>query len=126
MNILLVEDNARYRETVKEAILAHFPEMNVQEAPDGKEALKTFDAYRPALIFMDIQLPGESGLVLTKAIKEILPQVAICILTNHDSPEYREAAGQSGADFFLSKLTTRADDLIELVKHVSHTQLGSA
>ena len=125
MNVLLVEDNEGYRRTVKEMLLSRFPAMNVREASDGKAALKTFDMDQPALIFMDIQLPGESGLVLTKVIKEIFPQVAVCILTNHDSPEYREAAQRSGADFFLSKLTTKGDDLVGLVKQVSHVQEDS-
>lgn len=125
MNVLLVEDNVGYRRTVKETLLSHFPAVNIKEASDGKAALKTFDADRPALILMDIQLPGESGLVLTKVIKEIFPEVAICMLTNHDSPEYREAAKQSGADFFLSKQTTKGDDLIDLVKQVSGTQEDS-
>lgn len=125
MNILLVEDNAGYRGAVKETILSHLPSVNVKEASDGKEALKTFDADQPTLIFMDIHLPGESGLVLTKVIKEIFPQIAICILTSYDSPEYREAAKQSGADFFLSKLTTKGEHLVELVKHISYTKEGN-
>jgi two-component system response regulator YesN len=119
MNILLVEDNANYRVTVKEALLAQFPEMNVHEASDGKEALRFLDIDPPTLIFMDINLRGESGLVMTRVIKEIFPQVPICILTNHDSPEYRKAAKQSRADFFLSKLTTKGDDLTKLVEHVA-------
>ena len=120
LNILLVEDNTQYRGTVKDTLLSQFPEINVNEASDGKEALTTFDADPPALVFIDINLRGESGLVLTRVIKEIFPQVPICILTNHDSPEYRKAAKQSRADFFLSKLTTKREDLIELVERISN------
>jgi len=41
---------------------------------------------------MDVTLPGEDGLELTRKIKADHPGVTIIILTSHDSPEYREAA----------------------------------
>jgi DNA-binding NarL/FixJ family response regulator len=52
---------------------------------------------------MDLRLPGENGLELTKKIKAQYPGIIIVILTNYDLPEYREAAYQCGADHFVSK-----------------------
>ena len=50
---------------------------------------------------MDIRLPGENGLELTKRIKMNYPDIIMVILTNYDLPEYREAARESMADYFV-------------------------
>jgi CheY-like chemotaxis protein len=42
------------------------PYMTVDEAPDGEQALQKIDSFRPDLIFMDIVVPGEHGLEVTK------------------------------------------------------------
>ena len=93
-----------------------FPTVAVDEAADGDEALQEIDAFLPDLIFMDIKLPGENGLELTKKIKAAHPIITIFILTNYDIPEYREAAFHYGADRFLAKTSFNPIELEELVK----------
>ena len=88
--------------------------MDVIEAADGVEAFQKIDSHPPNLIFMDIELPGENGLELTKKIKTEYPDTFIIILTSHDLPEYREAALRCKANYFLSKLKT--DEIFKLVK----------
>ena len=68
-NTLLVEDDVSYRQTLSDALLLHFPLIGVDEAGDGREALSKVECRRPDLIFMDIQLPGENGLDVTKRDK---------------------------------------------------------
>ena len=63
--------------------------------------LQKINDFLSNLIFMDIKLPGESGLKLTKQIKDKFPE--IILLSNYDLPEYRMAAYESGADYFLGK-----------------------
>ena len=65
---------------------------------------------------MDIQLPGENGLELTKNIKAAHPQIIILILTTFDIPEYQGAASQYGADRFLAKSSLNPMGLEELVR----------
>jgi DNA-binding NarL/FixJ family response regulator len=77
--------------------------MIVEEASDGKEAMQKTGSFQPDLILMDIRLPDESGLELTKKIKNTNSQVRILVLTGHHYPEYQEAAAQYGADGFLVK-----------------------
>jgi len=52
---------------------------------------------------MDVRLPGENGLELTKKIKAQYPDIIVVIVTNYDLPEYRKAAYESKADHFISK-----------------------
>ena len=102
-NTLLVEDNVSYRKKLSDALFLHFPLIGVDEVGDGREALSKVEYQRPNLIFMDIQLPGENGLGVTKKIKRVYDNIVIVILTTNDLPEYRQQAFLNGADYFLSK-----------------------
>jgi len=92
--------------------------MDVGESAGGKEILQKIDLRRPDLIFMDIKLPGESGLELTRKIKTDHPTIIIIILTSYDLPEYREAAREHGADYFLSKGSSTGEEILALVESI--------
>ena len=115
---LIIEDNAGFRQTVKEILSSRFPFMSIKQAADGREALLKLAQQRTDLIFMDIELPGKNGLILTKKIREIYPHVVIVILTHHDLPEYQDAAYKNGAQYFLSKESTKANDILALVESI--------
>jgi CheY-like chemotaxis protein len=114
--ILIVDDNGPFREVLKESLQMSFPTVAIDEVADGAEVLREVDAFFPDLIFMDIKLPGENGLELTKKIKATHPNITILVLTSYDIPEYREAAFQCGADRFLAKTSLNRMELEELVK----------
>ena len=119
---MLVEDSSLLREIVKYHLQDQFPSMDIIEAVDGVEAFQKIDGHPPNLIFMDVSLPGESGLELTRRIKADYPDVTIIILTSHDSPEYREAADRSKADYFFSKGAISNDGIFTLVKSILLTK----
>jgi DNA-binding NarL/FixJ family response regulator len=115
---MLVEDSFSSRQVVKDNLQDQFPSMEIIEAADGVEALQKIDGRPPNLIFMDISLPGENGLELTRKIKADYPNVTVIILTSHDSPEYREAAIRYKADYFFSKGALLNDGVFTLVKSI--------
>ena len=100
---LIVEDNTTFRQMLKEVLYARFPMMEIAEELDGSELFSRIDAFHPALIFMDIRLPGKNGLELVKEIKMNHPEIIVVILTSYDLPEYRQAAQQCKADHFVTK-----------------------
>ena len=102
-NTLLVEENLTYRQTLADALLLHFPLIGVDEAGDGREALRKVEYRRPDLIFLGTQLPGESGLDITKEIKRVYDNIVIVILSSNNLPEYRQQAFRNGADYFISR-----------------------
>ena len=114
--ILIVEDNISFRDSLKELLVTRFPRMVIEEAGDGNEAMQKVDFFHPDLIFMDIKLPGESGLELTGRIKVQYPEMKIIILTSYDLPEYREAAARYGANDFLVKGTSTREEILKLVE----------
>ena len=115
--ILIVDDNDFFRQTLKATLKGCFPKIAIDEATDGDKALQKVDAFVPDLIFMDIQLPGENGLTLTRKIKATHLNTIIVILTSYDKPEYREVAIRNGADRFLVKTSLNPKELEELVKY---------
>jgi DNA-binding NarL/FixJ family response regulator len=116
--ILIVEDSTFFRTLLKETLLSRYPKMDISEAPDAEEALKSVNGSTPDLIFVDIRLPGESGLAFTRKIKSKHPNIPIIILTSYDLPEYREAAEEYQADHFLSKGTATKDHILQMIKSI--------
>ena len=117
-HILLIEDNATFRQSLREILCNKFPSMIIEEAVDGREALQKIEELPPDLIFMDIRLPGENGLKLTKKIKTTYPNIIIIILTSYNIPEYRDAVHQCGANYFLVKSSSTGSQIIELVESI--------
>ncbi len=114
LRTLIVEDNSIFRQTLRESLQKSFPEIVIDEAVNGTEALQRINVLLPDLILMDIRLPGESGLGLTRKIKAIYPDVTIFVLTNYDTLECRKAASRYGADRFVTKDSlNRLEELIK-------------
>ena len=108
-----VEDNVSFRKMVRDDLWSRFPAIKVIEASNGEEAFKELASNPTDLIFMDISLPGQNGIILTKEIKADNQDVAVVMLSGYDSNEYRKAALQSGANGFISK------DSVDLVGQIS-------
>ena len=117
--ILIVDGNSIMRETARGILESKFPNLAINEAQNGPEALEEIDDHQPDLILMDIGLPGENGLELTRKIKKLYPQIIIIIFTDYDLPEYREAAAKNGADYFLSKSTIEKNKFTMLVESIA-------
>jgi YesN/AraC family two-component response regulator len=106
----------------KEVLHNRFPSVEIYEAMDGREALERVETRRPNLIFMDIRLPGENGLVLTKKIKALYPNIIVIILTGYDLIEYREVSRQY-ADYFFSKDSLTTKDIFTLLESILPTRV---
>ncbi len=116
--ILIVDDSALFRQSLKEVLHVRFPSIDIDEATDGEKAKQKIKTSPPDLIFMDINLPGENGLVLTQKIKVRYPNIIIALFTGWDLPEYREASIQCKADYFLFKGSATQERIFTLVESV--------
>lgn len=100
---LIVDDHAGFRASVSAALRRRFPEIRVDEAEDGPEALRVIESCAMDMLLLDVKLPTGNGIELTKEIKRSHPSVTVVILTGHDFPQYRQAAYRNGADCFICK-----------------------
>jgi DNA-binding NarL/FixJ family response regulator len=112
---MLVEDNNPYRKIVRDDLLSRFPSIKVIEASNGEEALKGLFLYPIDLIFMDISLPNQIGILLTKEIKIDNPNVTVVMLSGYDFDAYLRASLQSGASGFVYKYSMNVGQQISTV-----------
>jgi DNA-binding NarL/FixJ family response regulator len=118
INVLIVEDNFTFRTALREILKTQFPAMAIEEAADGDEALRKIHTCPPTLVFMDIKLPGENGLEVTRKIKAEFPDVIVMILTSYDLPEYRDAAIRYGANHFIIKGSSTFEEIYSLIERI--------
>jgi len=123
LKILLVEDSTLFRELFKLTLQNRFPAVEIYEAVDGEQALQKVETLHPNLIFMDIGLPGENGLELTRKIKASHPGIMVIIFTSFDLTECREAAERYKADYFLPKGSPAIKDLFSLIDSILPTHV---
>jgi DNA-binding LytR/AlgR family response regulator len=103
LRALIADDERLLREQLKVRLAAAWPELEIAaEARDGLEAVEKADALRPDIVFLDIRMPGLTGI---EAAGEIvaLPGWAgeIVFVTAYD--EYAVAAFERGALDYLLK-----------------------
>ncbi len=119
--VLIVEDSTLFRQLFKKTLHDRFSSIEIYEAADGEEALEKIESLRPNLIFMDIGLPGENGLELTKQVKARYPNIIVIILTGYDLPDYREFSSRY-ADYFFSKDSSTTENIFTLVESILPTR----
>jgi DNA-binding NarL/FixJ family response regulator len=116
--ILIVDPNDPFRRSLKKVLASRFPSVDIQEAADGHEGLHKVEVFHPDLVFLEIHLPAETGLVLAGRIKADHPDIIIVILTSYDFPEYKIAIEQSGVEHMVPKDDWTGEDIIALVQSI--------
>jgi len=86
----------------------------VGEAGDGLEVLRLVSRLKPALVFVNIAIPGLDGLEVTRRIKKRLPNTRVIVVSRQVREAYAAEAIRSGA---LGYVTTRAR-LTELLEAI--------
>ncbi len=100
MRLLLVEDDRNLGKATAEGLKETYAVDWVQNAEDAEDALAT-TAY--ALIVLDINLPGASGLELLSSLRKNKNFIPVLLLTARDSVRHRVEGLNTGADDYLVK-----------------------
>src|SRR5262245_9704367 len=75
----------------------------VELAHDGPEAVTKTGEFRPHLMFLDIGLPGMSGIDVLKTVKKKDPSVRVIMITGQTEDELMRQARILGADDYVTK-----------------------
>jgi DNA-binding NarL/FixJ family response regulator len=103
IKIVIADDHAVVRAGTR-LLLEREADMEVVgEAGDGNQAMQLIERLRPDVAILDINMPGLSGVEVTKRAKPLSPQTAILILTAYDNDEYVFAVLEAGAAGYLLK-----------------------
>ena len=101
-HILVVEDDARLRDRLARYLTGEG--FRVTAAPDAAEARARMRGISPDLLVLDVMMPGESGLDLTRSLREEQGHdLPVLMLTARGAPEDRIAGFEAGADDYLPK-----------------------
>ena len=115
IRVVVVDDQDMVRAGIA-ALLGAQPDIEVVgEAADGAAALAEADRTQPAVVVMDIRMPGMDGLTATR---KLTGGPKVLVLTTFDADEYVYRALQAGASGFLLK-GARPAELAEAVRIVA-------
>ena len=118
-SVVIVEDEPLARKTLREMLAGVDWLEIVGEAADGLAAVETINAQKPDLVFLDVQMPGQSGIDLLKALKaEDYPAPIFIVSGSGDIPTAVEAIKSGAFDFIekpvkASTVVTRVREAVE-------------
>ncbi len=117
IRVLLVDDHAILRESLR-AFLEAYPDLKVVgEASDGIAAIAEAYRCRPDVVVLDIVMPGLRGPEVTRRLKEELPAIRVLILTQYSDADYVLPCIQAGAEGYVLKRAGGAE-LVRAVRSV--------
>jgi DNA-binding NarL/FixJ family response regulator len=102
-SVLIVDDHEAIRRGLRSLFRGHSEFAVVGEAVDGVEAIQKAQELSPDLVILDLAMPEMNGLEAAAALKYILPNVPLFLLTAHYSRELELAATASGICAVFSK-----------------------
>jgi len=125
LSVLIADDSREVRERLA-ALLGEVPGVSiVAETEDVEGSLEGVRRLRPAVVVLDINMPGGSGLDVLRRMAEERIEAVVIVLTNLAFPEYEQEARAHGDSAFLDK----SRDFIkvaDLVRELSNQTRGLA
>jgi DNA-binding NarL/FixJ family response regulator len=103
MRVVLADDDAAMREMLR-SLLAEQPDIEVVgDAADGRAALERARALEPAIVVMNVVMPGMGGIEATRLVLAARPAVRVIGLSLHDDRHFVAAMRAAGASGYLRK-----------------------
>jgi two-component system response regulator NreC len=118
IRIVLADDHAVVRSGLR-LVLENEPAFEVvAEASDVDSARRYVRGHRPAVLVLDLNMPGGSSLEAIPAIREESPRTQIVVLTMQDEPAFARQALSTGALAYVLK-EAADDELVEAVRRAA-------
>jgi DNA-binding NarL/FixJ family response regulator len=104
-SILIVDDSLIITERLQVMLRGLSNTGAVASAGDYSQAVRWLQHTPFDIVFLDINLPGKSGIELLRHIKAAYPRIVVIMLSNQSSDYYRAICKKLDADYFLDKST---------------------
>jgi DNA-binding NarL/FixJ family response regulator len=126
MQVWLIDDDEGFCLTAGELLASNPRVANVETFSRCEPALQVLEngANSPEVMFLDLMLPGVSGLHAMPKFKVLAPEMPIVVVTGQASDENIRRAISFGASGFLSKDSMRPEDLVGAVQDVSNNGMS--
>lgn len=115
IRILLVDDQALFREALRTLLTVQSEFEVVGEANNGEEAVRLAVKLNPSVVLMDLRMPVLDGVAATRRLHELLPQCRVIALTTFDDDELVFEGLRAGAVGYLLK-DVSAEKLFEAIR----------
>lgn len=115
ITILLVDDQALFREGLNTLLSIHDDLRVVGEAADGAEALTLANQLKPDVVLMDLRMPVLDGVAATRQLRQEQPGCRVIVLTTFDDDEFVFDGLRAGAVGYLLK-DTPSEKLVEAIR----------
>ena len=118
VEILIVDDNARYRKQLQRTIGKLCPRVTIYEAEGIQDALYLAQHIEFQLILIDVVLGDEDGITCARRIKTVRPQSRIILISAYPDREFHRQGLKSGAVAFLDKKDLDLATLRQVIEDV--------
>jgi DNA-binding NarL/FixJ family response regulator len=118
IRVLVADDDALVRAALAMMLAGADDISIVAEVTDGNEVARAVAEHRPAVVLMDIRMPGMDGLAATELLRAQDNAPEVIVLTTFDADDYIVRALRAGASGFVLKHTPPAD-IIRAVRAVA-------
>lgn len=109
MRVLLADDHTLVRAGVRRLLEGIAGVEAVDEAQDASEALLLAQRLQPDVAFLDIAMPGRSGLDVLPELRVLAPATAVIMMSMHADLAYVRSALERGARGFVVKDSAPAE-----------------
>ncbi len=116
MKILVVDDENIVRESCRLVLQTEGYEVVLVSSSDA--ALGIIEELNPALLLIDLKMPGRDGMYLMGEVKEKWPEIPILVMSGYATKETIDEVSFWGAAGFIPKPFT-PDELLETIRLVS-------
>lgn len=121
ITILLVDDQRLMRDGLRTLLELEDDLDVVGEAGNGAEAITRYAELQPAIVLMDVRMPGMDGVESTRRLHAQWPTVKVIILTTFDEDEYIFEGLRAGALGYLLKAVS-GEELADAIRRVAAGQ----
>jgi len=116
--VAIVEDNAHLRELLARQLQRCHALTCCGAYADAEQALREIPRRKPAIVLMDIKLPGMDGIECTRQLRKALPNLNIVMLTEHGDSDLIFEALKAGANGYLLRKHTTSDQIEQALAEV--------